>query len=376
MTNLNTFSSQIDRSSTVPPYQQLKQILISEIETLGQDARLPADRSLAKGYGLSLVTVQKVMSELANEGYIQREVGRGSFVKSRDPVSEEVDTYSNPLLRAAIIYPNVFSAAIMEQLNKLEREGLKERITYSHFKLHSRRWLDRLGSFVEEKKSELDAIILIPPSDLRSQEQLLTLESFGINMVVLSACDGMDLQGLKHVRCCGMDRYAAGKALVEKCSAAGYQEILHVRNEPRCYDTVEFNKGLLQGAEALGMSCRTIADPPANWEDSGDYALRIMTGLAVQPSDSKIIVFDSAAGASAGIHVLISRGFSVPEEVSVVSGDFNESYRFYNPPLSGIRQDSSEVIQKAISVLTDPEAQGLFLTDPVWFPGGSMRRSL
>ncbi len=376
MTQALVFSSQIDRSSAVPPYQQLKRVLISEIETLGQDARLPADRKLAKGYGLSLVTVQKVMGELASEGYIQREVGRGSFVKSRDPISEDVDSFKDPLLRAAIIYPNFFSASIMEQLNKLEREGLKSRVSYSHFKLHSRRWLDRLEQFVEEKRSELDGLILIPPSDLRSQEQLMTLESFGINMVVLSTCDEGALEGMPHVRCCGMDHFEAGRIIVEKSLAAGYREILHVRNEPRCYDTMEFRKGLLQGAEKAGLSYTTIADPPANWEDSGDYALRIMTGLSIQPSESTIFVFDSAAGSSAGIHALINRGYAVPEDVSIVSGVYNESYRFYNPALSSTKENMSEVIQKAVSMLSDPSIEGLTLVPPIWIPGGSMRMVL
>ncbi len=367
--------SEIDRLSPVPPFRQLKEILISQIEKLEQDARLPADRVLAKTYGLSLVTVQKVMGELSNEGYIQREIGRGSFVHSRNPVVEGLDGMEDPLLNVAIIYPNFLSVTILEQLNKLEREGLKERISYSHFKLHSRRWLDRLALFINEKKGELEGVVLLPPCDFRSREQLLILESMGIKMVLLSSCNDVDLEGLNNIRCCGMNHFEAGATLVGKCFNAGYTEVLHVRNEPSCYDTNELCRGLLQASLDQGMYYELIADPPANWEHSGEYASRVMENFEFEPSEKCILVFDSAAGASAGIHALMKRGFLVPEEIAVATGDFNENFRFYNPPLSGMRQNISQIVDDVISVLSDHNARGQRLIDPIWIEGGSMRLS-
>jgi GntR family transcriptional regulator len=72
----------IDRSSPLPFYHQLKQILLAEIEghELEPGTRLPGDHELCQRYEVSRTVVRQALSELESEGVIERIKGRGTFV--------------------------------------------------------------------------------------------------------------------------------------------------------------------------------------------------------------------------------------------------------------------------------------------------------
>jgi GntR family transcriptional regulator len=72
----------IDRSSAIPYYQQLKEILRADIEQrdLRPGDRLPGDHELCERYGVSRPVVRQALSELQYEGVLHRVKGRGTFV--------------------------------------------------------------------------------------------------------------------------------------------------------------------------------------------------------------------------------------------------------------------------------------------------------
>ncbi len=76
---------ELERSSSLPLYQQIKAALAEAIERgdLPPLTRLPATRKLAKQLGVNRVTVVTAYAELTAEGYIGSHVGRGSFVLDR-----------------------------------------------------------------------------------------------------------------------------------------------------------------------------------------------------------------------------------------------------------------------------------------------------
>ena len=74
--------STIDRSSPIPLYFQLKQILLDKIgnEEWLTGNLIPSEQELQETYGLSRTTVRQTLSELVNEGFLDRQRGRGTFV--------------------------------------------------------------------------------------------------------------------------------------------------------------------------------------------------------------------------------------------------------------------------------------------------------
>ncbi len=76
----------IDKTSYVPYYQQLADLLRKEIsarQAAGEVYRLPSENELAERYGLSRATARHALDELAREGWIYTQKGVGSFAPVR-----------------------------------------------------------------------------------------------------------------------------------------------------------------------------------------------------------------------------------------------------------------------------------------------------
>lgn len=74
--------SEIDRTSPIPYYFQLSELLEQEI-THGRwkpDQRLPSEADLCQMFQLSRTTVRQALARIEQEGLIRRDKGRGSFV--------------------------------------------------------------------------------------------------------------------------------------------------------------------------------------------------------------------------------------------------------------------------------------------------------
>ena len=76
----------IKNSSEKPIYEQIisqvKNMIISE-ELVAGDT-LPSMRALAKSIHVSVITVQRAYEELQRDGFIETEVGRGTYVLARN----------------------------------------------------------------------------------------------------------------------------------------------------------------------------------------------------------------------------------------------------------------------------------------------------
>ena len=74
---------QINKSSSIPLYQQLYEKLRDEINEGRYPAgsRLPTEAELSETYQVSRVTVRKAMEQLEKEDFLVRKVGKGTFVR-------------------------------------------------------------------------------------------------------------------------------------------------------------------------------------------------------------------------------------------------------------------------------------------------------
>jgi len=72
----------IDRTSPMPLYFQLKQILLQKIDAgdWKPGDLIPGEQELQETHGISRTTVRQTLAELVNEGRLHRQRGRGTFV--------------------------------------------------------------------------------------------------------------------------------------------------------------------------------------------------------------------------------------------------------------------------------------------------------
>lgn len=76
-------TASIDRDSFEPAYAQLANILRHSMSTgiLRPGDQLPSEAQLCERYGVSPMTVRRVINILADQGYVVAEQGKGTFVK-------------------------------------------------------------------------------------------------------------------------------------------------------------------------------------------------------------------------------------------------------------------------------------------------------
>ena len=73
-----------------PRYLLVKEGIVKDIKTGNYQVgeKLPGERKIAYQYNVSQMTANRAIQELVQEGYLEREMGVGTFVVSRDPASE------------------------------------------------------------------------------------------------------------------------------------------------------------------------------------------------------------------------------------------------------------------------------------------------
>ena len=93
----------LDKNLPAPLYHQLGEILKAEIESgkWRSGEQLPNETRLAELFGISKITVRQALHELAEQGYIRREHGRGTFVERRkfDEVPRDLTSFTEQMRR-------------------------------------------------------------------------------------------------------------------------------------------------------------------------------------------------------------------------------------------------------------------------------------
>ncbi|WP_205760009.1 GntR family transcriptional regulator [Arthrobacter sp. PAMC25564] len=73
-------SATLDRTSGVPLYRQIKQILVGEMRAgAGTDGLAMTEEALLKRFHVSSAPVRQALKELVDEGYVYREQAKGTF---------------------------------------------------------------------------------------------------------------------------------------------------------------------------------------------------------------------------------------------------------------------------------------------------------
>jgi GntR family transcriptional regulator len=106
--------SEIERANPLPLYAQVKAALQDEIErTMQPGDALPTEPELEQKYKVSRITVRRALDELASEGLILRQQGRGTFV--REPgITQELPrlvSWSQQMRQAGYL-PETFSTEV------------------------------------------------------------------------------------------------------------------------------------------------------------------------------------------------------------------------------------------------------------------------
>jgi GntR family transcriptional regulator len=109
-----------------PRYREIERTLRGRIATLRPGQRLPSDADLCLEFGVSRMTARHAMAQLADEGLVRRDPGRGTFV-AEPPTHRRATflmTFTHEMRRRGRVPTSRIVALTERRANEAERIGL------------------------------------------------------------------------------------------------------------------------------------------------------------------------------------------------------------------------------------------------------------
>lgn len=226
------YSQMIDRGDPTPLYAQLKNALQEQIRTgaLPYGEKLPSENEFMEQLGLSRMTIRSALSQLANENYVQKIHGKGTFVcyNTANATAGNIDV----LLDVTYAY---FSSHYIKSISEVLTKHNYQFVIHDtqDDQAHICHTLERI------LQNDPAGIILQPshlvePQLPRLKELLQQIQQVGIPCITIDrALEGIPVISVP------FDDYVGGRIAAEYLTALGHEKCAMVccsnfiENEPR-----------------------------------------------------------------------------------------------------------------------------------------------
>ena len=355
---------QFDRNSSLPIYRQLAEEIKGRIERgeLQPGDKLESEAEMLRHYDLGRLTLRNALALLAEEGYLTKAQGKGSFVaerrQSHKALNIEVlldmgDTYFMPY----------YVRGISEVLSE----------NHSNFIINDTR--DDTGTIctlLEKIALHGAAGVIVqythfgedPASENRLRSDLGSLTRLKIPVIIL---DGRLER--TDAACILVNEEEGGFLAAEHLAAFGHNSCVFL-NMQRHRDSLLRLTGFKNGLRFFGLPEPQVLSTGNEWEDRLIRAVRGgATGVFAYNDDQ----------AFRAVMVLKKAGFRIPEDVSVLGFDDSHLALSCDPPLSTLSHPKEKIGSKAagemLKMIADPDyCPKEFIFDTKLIPRNSCSR--
>lgn len=314
--------------------------LEARLQGMSPGERFPPVRQLMREYRLSQSPVQEALDRLVAQGRLDREPGRGMYVRGEAPLRRSL----------AMLSPEWPSAAIHEAAQLVERQGaergyLVRRSTYS---VHE-------NVYAKLRSIRADGVVIDPvgSGDIAPEQQALLLNSPLPVVMIRSRFHCQQLNWVSgHDAMIGM---MAASHLRER----GHQRVGILISEPLVPTIREIVEGFIHqarqgGREPTIIDCRT---------QIGTYgpavAYRCMQEwLATHRLDFSALFVTGDETVLAAYKAFGEWGIRVPDQVSVMGFGNLPAGALYTPALSTIHTPIADIVSGALDLLDEWFASG------------------
>lgn len=314
----------VDPTSRVPRYIQAKQILIGAIQegALPRGSKLPSTHDVSGKLGVSLLTAHKAIQCLVQEGWLNRERGRGTFVREdfEGSVAAKARFRVGLVLDPLTPLGDYYHAPILN--------GLRE--AASNSELGAELLLQHCRPD-EILNLRVDGVICFHPS-LDVFEELERVHQ-NTPVVVL----GGSTRGTK-LHCVDSANERGAREAVAHLVEIGHRDIAVVNGRLTAPNSVHRFRGFVAEMRDRGQTVRedwVINSPTAEMSEPIKSKLRSL----LQRRDRPTAIL--AAGYYFALEVLEvadTLGIRIPHDLSLVGFDDPKSASLLNPALSTVRQ--------------------------------------
>ena len=223
-------------------YESLRQQILEGTIAPGQ--KLAVERDLATEYGVSAITIKKAMNMLADEGYVQRIPGRGTFV--RDLPAKLPKPTAQPLIGVILEHvASPFGLAMMYELDRLIGEQQRRMVVRFSYCLRDRE-TEEIGFL---RDLGVEGLIIMPSHGVTYNPEILKLVLSGFPVILVDKnLDGIDVPSIR------TNNAAAMRDLVLYLAGKGHNRVgLVDTSEGGASSTKERREGFYAGIRDAGL---------------------------------------------------------------------------------------------------------------------------
>ena len=338
----------VDSSSVIPKYHQLKEIL-KEMIISGEwkpGEKIPAEKEIEKQCDCSLITVNKAVGRLVEEGYVFRERGRGTYVSPKQLWGNSDEPIVLKLI--GMVVPdltNEFGRTIVRGVEDYLHTRGYSLIIGNHDQI-----IDKAQNYISLLlKKHIDGIIFSPVlGENYEDKNARVLQKVNQKDIPLVLID----KYLRNMDCSYVtsDNFESSFKITENLIKSGHKKIA-VLSGLKCSS---FDDRLAGYADALKkysipFDPDIVLEHNARRIDAGDIK-KIVNFLAENKSFSAIFAFNSTL-AKGIILALKELGRAVSGDLKIVSYDNHILPHSVETTFTRVNQPESKIGEKAAELL-------------------------
>lgn len=218
-----------------PLYQQVYNSIVKQIELglLRNGDRVPSERELSEQHHVSQITAKNALNNLAENGYVERVQGKGTFVKHSEPSH-------NRGLILGTIFTTMNTDIDKELLNHLElySQQLKMRFFFGLSRESVSEEINLIKRFISYG---VEGLIIFPTESENYNTLILQLHLEHFPMVLIDRCFlGLSIPSVVS------DNFDGGYQLANIALDKGYHNIAYIETKEENSATLERRAGIEQ----------------------------------------------------------------------------------------------------------------------------------
>lgn len=338
-------------------HQKLREQVLATIHASAAHTSLPAERDLAKHFGVARGTMEKVMRELQLEGWVTRHVGRGTFVSARDqavPPDRGAGQQRDSLI---VAYPDFFSHFVWSLVHAADTICRNRGLDLQRLVLQP---LTDYTALIEllEMRAEVKGVALLFPGTEVPRSVLRRLDACGKPVVLLAR---QEESGFRNITYVCTDDFMVGYLKADCLLRAGHRHLGYIRNEPDVPAMARQQEGVKTAFQDHDVPLANLVwstHDVHHWEYTGKAAAAMTRDLLQRHPTVTGLITDSMPGGFGALRALHELGLQCPRDLSVVTSMTHAGFEELTAPALTAVVCSPEVhMQKAIDIITDPACQ-------------------
>jgi len=336
-----------DAKRDLPLHAQVRGALRRLIEEHFEDGeKFWTESALIEHLGVSQGTVRRALLDLTQEGLLQRQVAKGTFV-------QKTRTHETPVV--GIFVPAYDSALYTSMLDCFSASCARDSRQMNVYHTHQGEKIAAANRQVVNPP-DVERIVLLANPPEPTRELYESFHERGYRTVNI----GLPFRGYPGAYV-GVDDKRGIRVGLDHLRDLGHRRIALLVNEPAN------NPAIVERVEAFSALCREfglaeceVADCGTEfWESSYAAGYGKMEDLfganrGGRPSPTAVFAV-SDQGAWGAQKWLMERGFKIPDRVSVLGYDDVQPSQFMHPSLSSVAQPVGAIAERALEVLWSRE---------------------